>query len=150
MAMPAVADHREHARLRQLREMGAGGLRRDSRRRGKLARGQGTTIEKRGHHRGSRRISDQRRDLGDDGACDHFRSLTRRENELVSIRSSAARIITSGRHGDEAKVRCFFAQIEFACRFSGAPFDYWVYSGRLHRDMVRNSFVFKEIQPCDS
>ena len=68
----APADHREQARLGQLREMGAGGLRRDSRRTGKLARGQGTAIEKRRHHRGSRRIADQRRDLGDDRARNHL------------------------------------------------------------------------------
>jgi hypothetical protein len=71
--MPAIADYREQARLSQLREMGAGGLRRDSRRTRERARGLGTTIEKRRHHRGSRGISDQRRDLGDDRACNHFR-----------------------------------------------------------------------------
>ena len=71
--MPAIADRREQARLCQLREMGAGGLRRDSRGKGKLARGQGTTIEQRRQHRGSRGISDQGRDLGDDRACNHFR-----------------------------------------------------------------------------
>src|SRR5256885_16218519 len=46
------------------------------RHKGQLARGQGTAIEKRRHHRGSRRVSDQRRDLGDDRACNHFRYLT--------------------------------------------------------------------------
>ena len=76
MPMPPTADHREQARLCQLREMGAGGLRPDLRRKGQLARGQGTAIEKRRHHRGSRRVSDQRRDLGDDRACNHFRYLT--------------------------------------------------------------------------
>src|SRR5262245_39632709 len=75
MAMPPGADHREHARLRQSREMGAGGLRRDSRRSGELARGQGAAIEERRRHRCSRRVSDQRRDLGDDGAGDHPRTL---------------------------------------------------------------------------
>ena len=74
--MQPITDHREQARLCQLREMGAGGLRRDSRRKGKLARGQGTAIEKRRQHRSSRRVSDQRRDLGDDRACNHFRYLT--------------------------------------------------------------------------
>jgi len=44
--MPPTADHREQARLCHLREMGAGDLRRDSRREGKLARGQRTAIEK--------------------------------------------------------------------------------------------------------
>ena len=73
--MPPITGHREQARLCQLCEMGAGGLRRDSRRDGELARGQGTAIEKRRHHRRSRRVSDQRRDLGDDRACDHFRYL---------------------------------------------------------------------------
>src|SRR5207245_10760751 len=43
---------------------------------GKLARGQGTAIEKRRHHRSSRRVSDQSRDFGDDRACNHFRYLT--------------------------------------------------------------------------
>jgi hypothetical protein len=76
MAMPPIADHRKHARLCQLREMGAGGLRRDSRRQGELARGQRTAIEKRRRYRSSRRVSDQRRDLGDDRACNHFRYLT--------------------------------------------------------------------------
>ena len=76
MAMPPTADHREQARLCQLREMGAGGLRPDLRRKGQLARGQGPAIEKRRHHRGSRRVSDQRRDLGDDRACNHFRYVT--------------------------------------------------------------------------
>ena len=56
--------------------MGAGGLRRDSRRKGKLGRRQATAIEKRRNHCRSRRVSDQRRDLGDDGACNHFRYLT--------------------------------------------------------------------------
>jgi hypothetical protein len=51
-------------------------LRRDSRRYGKFARGQGTAIEKRRHHRSSRRVSDQRRNLGDDRTCNHFRYLT--------------------------------------------------------------------------
>ena len=48
IAMPASADHREQARLCQLREMRAGGLRRDARRQGQVARGQGPAIEKRG------------------------------------------------------------------------------------------------------
>ena len=73
--MPPMTDHREQARLCQLREMGAGGLRRDLRRTGKLARGQGTAIEKRREHGRSGRLSDQCRDLGDDRACNHFRCL---------------------------------------------------------------------------
>ena len=73
MAMPSVADHREQAGLGQLREVSARGLGRDARRQGQLARGQGTAIEQRRHHRGPRRVSDQRRDLGDDGAGDHVR-----------------------------------------------------------------------------
>jgi hypothetical protein len=56
--------------------MGAGGLRRDLRRKGKLARGQGAAVEKRRHHGSSRRVSDQRSNFGDDRACNHFRYLT--------------------------------------------------------------------------
>src|SRR5207247_7200522 len=67
---------KERARLRQLREMGAGGLRRDSRRKGKLGRRQATAIEKRRNHCCCRRVSDQRGDLGDDRACNHRRYLT--------------------------------------------------------------------------
>lgn len=74
--MPATTDHRKQARICQLREMSAGRLRCDSRRDGKLARGQGTAIDKRRHHRRSRRVSDERRNLGDDSACNHFRYLT--------------------------------------------------------------------------
>ena len=69
--MPPLSDRRQQARLGQLREMRAGGLRRDSRRKGKLARGQGAAIEKRRHHGGSRRFPDQRCDLGDDRAGNH-------------------------------------------------------------------------------
>jgi len=48
--------------------MGAGGLRRDPRRQGQLARGRGPAIDERRQYRRSRRLSDQRGDLGDDGA----------------------------------------------------------------------------------
>src|SRR5215470_448576 len=47
MAMPPGTDHREQAGPGQLREMGAGGLGRDARGQGKLARTQGPAIEKR-------------------------------------------------------------------------------------------------------
>src|SRR4029079_3433334 len=52
------------------------GLRRDARRQGQLTRGQGPAIEERRHHRRPRRVSDPRRDLGDDGTGDHVRYLT--------------------------------------------------------------------------
>ena len=52
--MPPVAVHRKQPRLCQLPEMSAGGLRRDSRRKGKLACGHGTTIQaRRARYRGS-------------------------------------------------------------------------------------------------
>ena len=75
VAMPPRADHREHARRRQLREMGAGGLRRDPGRAGELARGQGPAVEQGRHHRRPRRVADQRRDLGDHGTGDHARRI---------------------------------------------------------------------------
>ena len=90
MAMPSITDDREQARLCQLREMGAGGLWRDSRRKGKLARGQGAAIEKRRHHRRSRRVSDQRRDLGDDGACNHLGYPTRERRPHIAGAVGAA------------------------------------------------------------
>ena len=88
--MPPTTNHREQTRACQLREMGAGRLRRDSRRNGKLAGGQGTAIEKCPHHRGPRRVSDQRRDLRDDGACDHFRYVTPEWAENTSTVIEAA------------------------------------------------------------
>src|SRR6202022_1984993 len=51
--------------------MRAGGLGRNPRRKGKLAGGQGSAIEKRRNHRSSRRLPDQRRYLGDERACNH-------------------------------------------------------------------------------
>src|SRR5262249_53537648 len=69
--------------------MGAGGLRRDVRRTGQLARGQGTAIEKRRHHRRSRRVSDERRDLGDDRACNH-------SPKVESLEAIAERLTTAG------------------------------------------------------
>src|SRR4030095_3736019 len=81
IAMSPLTGHREKARRGQLCEMGAGRLRRDSRRDGELACGEGTAIEKRPHHRSSRRVREQRRDLGDDRACDHSRLLTGRKHE---------------------------------------------------------------------
>jgi hypothetical protein len=47
-------------------------LGRNPRRKGKLAGGQGTAIEKRRQHRSSRRLPDQRRDLRDERACNHL------------------------------------------------------------------------------
>src|SRR5262249_37084198 len=76
LVMRPTSNHGDKPRLCQLREMGARGLRRDARRRRKLAGGERAAIEKREHHRGSRRVSDQRRDLRDDGACNHVRYLT--------------------------------------------------------------------------
>ena len=52
--------------------MRAGGLGRNPRRKGKLAGGQGSAIEKRREHRSSRRLPDQRRDLRDERACNHL------------------------------------------------------------------------------
>src|SRR6185436_11122575 len=68
VAIPPTPGHRQHPGLPQLREMRAGGLGRDSRRRGQLARRQGTAVEKRRQHGRPRRVADQRRDLRDDRA----------------------------------------------------------------------------------
>jgi len=56
--------------------MGAGRLGGDACRDGELARGEGAAIEQRRHHGRPRRVSDQRGDLGDHGAGDHFDVLT--------------------------------------------------------------------------
>lgn len=74
--MSSVPDHRQQACLRQLGEMRAGGLGRNPRRKGKLAGGQGSAIEKRREHRSSRRFPDQRRYLGDERACNHLAYIT--------------------------------------------------------------------------
>jgi len=66
-----VTRHREQARFRQLPEMSTRGLRSDPRRHGKLGRGQRAAVEERRDDRGPRRVADEGRDLGDDGAGDH-------------------------------------------------------------------------------
>jgi hypothetical protein len=99
MATPATTDHREQACVCQLREMSAGRLRRDPRRAGKLARGQGTAIDKRRHHRRSRRVSDERRNLGDDSACNHFCYLTPEsvDEHLTMLKPHADFVVLNGR-----------------------------------------------------
>src|SRR5262245_15768635 len=91
MAMSPLADHREQAARCHLREMGTGGLGGDSSRKGKLAGGQGSAIQKRRQHRGSRSVSDQRGDLGDDGACDHGSYLTPEPVTASANTSTASR-----------------------------------------------------------
>jgi hypothetical protein len=74
-------DCRDQSCIGQLSETGTGGLRRDPRRKSKLARRQGTAIEKRREHRSPRRLADQRRYFGDERARNHFPYInsTRRE-----------------------------------------------------------------------
>jgi len=74
--MPPVPDRRQQARLGQIGEMGAGGLRRDARRVGQLTGSERAAIEKRREHRGSRRLPDERRNRGDERACNHLPSIT--------------------------------------------------------------------------
>ena len=74
--MPSLRDHRQQACLGQLGEMRAGGLGRNSRRKGKLAGRQGATIEKRCEHRRSCRLPDQRRYFGNERACNHLAYVT--------------------------------------------------------------------------
>jgi hypothetical protein len=99
--MSPIPDHGYQPCLGQLGEMRTGGLRRNPRRKGKLARGQGTAIEKRGEHRGPRRLPDQRRYLGDERAGNHFcyiapdlvgeggRTVRRRSNRSGRIQSES-------------------------------------------------------------
>jgi hypothetical protein len=70
--MPPIPDWGQQSCLCQFGEMRARRLRGDPSRVGKLAGGQSAAIEKRGEHRGSRRLPDQRRDLGDERACNHL------------------------------------------------------------------------------
>src|SRR5215831_16480025 len=74
--MSPVFDWRQQACLGQLGEMRAGGLRCDARRVGQLTGSKSAAIEKRREHRGSRRLPDQRRYLGDERACNHVSNIT--------------------------------------------------------------------------
>jgi hypothetical protein len=98
--MPPIPDWGHQARLGQLGEMRARGLRRDPSREGKLAGGQGAAIEKRRKHRSSRRFPDQRRDLGDERACNHLFCITPnpadRLEETVRPRSNSRAFAPAG------------------------------------------------------
>jgi len=74
--MSPIPDCRDQACLSQLAEMRTGGLRRDPRCKGKLAGGQGASIEKRREYRGSRRLPNQRRYLGDERTGNHSAYIT--------------------------------------------------------------------------
>ena len=107
IAMPPATHRGEQACPRQLREMGAGGLGRDSRGQSELARGQGPAVDERQQHRGSRGVSDERRDLGEDRTCDHARYLTpdRPRTHSITDRWPAGRRFRSLGRGARARRR---------------------------------------------
>jgi hypothetical protein len=74
--MSPIPDWGHQDRLGQPGEMRARRLRGDPSRVGKLAGGQSAAIEKRGEHRCSRRLPDQRRYLGNEMACNHLPNIT--------------------------------------------------------------------------
>jgi hypothetical protein len=73
--MSSLSDDPHQARVGQLGEMRARGLRGDPRRVGKLAGGLGSAIEKRREHRGSCRLPDERRYLRNEIARNHLPSI---------------------------------------------------------------------------
>ncbi len=70
--MPSLSDHPHQARFGQLGEMRARRLRGDPSRVGKLARGQGSAIEKRQEYRGSCTLPDEPCDFGKEIARNHL------------------------------------------------------------------------------
>lgn len=75
VAVPAGPYRRNQSRLGEFRQMGAGGLRRDTRSMGQFGGGKGAAIEKRREHGRSCRLSDQASNLGYQWPGNHRRNV---------------------------------------------------------------------------
>jgi hypothetical protein len=71
VSVSAVPYRRNQSNLGELRQMGARGLRGNPSRVGKFGGGQSAAVEKRGEHRGSRSLSDQPGNFGDERTSNH-------------------------------------------------------------------------------